>query len=76
LINAETGARNRWCRAHAHNIDERFSNHIIMPGFIDPLLHPSMAALLLRRHFTTAMEWRLPWQNVPSTLGITNPWTG
>jgi hypothetical protein len=40
-----------------------------MPGFIDPHLHPSMAALLLPMHFTTAMEWRLPWQDVPATRG-------
>lgn len=58
-----------WLQAHPHNIDERFRDHIIMPGFIDPHLHPSMAALLLPMHFTTAMEWRLPWQDVPSTRG-------
>jgi predicted amidohydrolase YtcJ len=58
-----------WLQAHPHNIDERFRDHVIMPGFIDPHLHPSMAALLLPMHFITAMEWHLPWQNVPSTRG-------
>ena len=58
-----------WLQAHPHTIDERFREHVIMPGFIDPHLHPSMAALLLPMHFTTAMEWRLPWQDVPSTRG-------
>ncbi len=58
-----------WLDAHPHRIDRRFRDHVIMPGFIDPHLHPSMAALLLPMHFTTAMEWRLPWQDVPATRG-------
>ena len=31
-----------------------------MPGFIDPHLHPTLAAVLLPCHFITAMEWKLP----------------
>ncbi|MDP6688324.1 MAG: amidohydrolase family protein, partial [Alphaproteobacteria bacterium] len=58
-----------WLQAHPHRIDARFAEHVIMPGFIDPHLHPSMAALLLPMHFTTALEWKLPWQDVPSTRG-------
>ena len=58
-----------WLQAHPHTIDDRFAEHVIMPGFIDPHLHPSMAALLLPMHFTTALEWKLPWQDVPSTRG-------
>jgi predicted amidohydrolase YtcJ len=58
-----------WLDAHPHTIDERFREHVIMPGFIDPHLHPSMAALLLPMHFTTALEWHLPWQDVPATRG-------
>jgi predicted amidohydrolase YtcJ len=57
-----------WLQAHAHNIDERFSNHVIMPGFIDPLLHPSMAALLLRRHFTQ------PWNGACHGRMCPAPW--
>lgn len=53
-----------WLQAHEHRIDDRFADKILMPGFIDPHLHPSMAAILLPMHFITAMEWRLPWQRV------------
>ena len=49
-----------WLEAHSHRIDERFSNHVIMPGFIDPHLHPTLAAVLLPCHFITALEWKLP----------------
>ena len=32
----------------------------MMPGHIDPHLHPSMAALILQMHFITPFEWILP----------------
>jgi len=49
-----------WLDAHPHRIDHTFRNHVLMPGFIDPHLHPSLAAILLPCHFITATEWRLP----------------
>ena len=53
-----------WLDANEHRIDPRFSNDVITPGFIDPHLHPTMAAVLLPMHFITAMEWKLPWGTV------------
>ena len=32
----------------------------MMPGHIDPHLHPSMAALILQMHFITPFDWVLP----------------
>ena len=32
----------------------------LMPGFIDPHLHPSMAAVLLTTDFITPFDWNLP----------------
>jgi predicted amidohydrolase YtcJ len=49
-----------WLDAHPHDIDNRFGEHVIMPGFIDPHLHPTLGAILLTCPFITAMEWRLP----------------
>jgi predicted amidohydrolase YtcJ len=53
-----------WLDHHDHEIDDTFRDHVIMPGFVDPHLHPSMAAILLPMHFTTAVEWSLPWEEV------------
>lgn len=53
-----------WLDTHPHTIDARFENHILTPGFIDPHLHPSMAAVLLQMRFATATEWRLPWETI------------
>ena len=58
-----------WLDAHPHVVDRTFDRHILMPGFIDPHLHPPMAAVLLPLHFITAMEWRLPWGIVAPTRG-------
>ncbi len=53
-----------WLDNYDHEIDDTFRDHVIMPGFIDPHLHPSMAAILLPMHFTTAVEWDLPWDDI------------
>ena len=56
-----------WLDSHEHQIDERFSEQFLLPGFIDPHLHPTMAAVILPMEFITAMPWRLPWGNIPAT---------
>ena len=56
-----------WLTSHEHVIDTRFADHIITPGFIDPHLHPTMAAVLLPMQFITALEWKLPWETVQAT---------
>jgi len=58
-----------WLDAHPHKIDARFSDKIIMPGFIDPHLHPFIGAVLLPTSFITAFEWKLPGREVPATRG-------
>lgn len=40
-------------------IDRRFSEDVVMPGFIDPHLHPIMAAVLLPMEFITPEDWTL-----------------
>jgi predicted amidohydrolase YtcJ len=49
-----------WLDAHPHRIDRTFQDLVLTPGFIDPHLHPSLAAFLLQCEFITAMEWQLP----------------
>ena len=56
-----------WLSRNNHVIDDQFTDSIIVPGLIDPHLHPSMAAVLLPMHFITAMEWRMPWGTIPAT---------
>tara|TARA_B110000014_G_scaffold263717_1_gene261473 strand:- start:1413 stop:3080 length:1668 start_codon:yes stop_codon:yes gene_type:complete len=56
-----------WLSKNEYKIDDQFKNSIIVPGLIDPHLHPSMAAVLLPMQFITAMEWRMPWGTIPAT---------
>ena len=41
-------------------IDDRFSNEVLVPGFIDPHLHPTLAATILSLDIVSAMEWSTP----------------
>jgi predicted amidohydrolase YtcJ len=56
-----------WLSKFKYEIDDQFKESIIVPGLIDPHLHPSMAAVLLPTHFITAMEWKFPWGTTPAT---------
>ncbi|MFT4798542.1 MAG: putative amidohydrolase YtcJ, partial [Candidatus Azotimanducaceae bacterium] len=55
-----------WFKHDEHIINETFAEHILMPGLIDPHLHPMMAAVLLPMQFITALEWKFPWETVPA----------
>ena len=51
-----------WLDAHPHTIDDStFREKVLMPGFIDPHLHPDIAGYLLPMHFVTPTDWDLPW---------------
>ncbi|MEJ6517184.1 MAG: amidohydrolase [Pseudomonadales bacterium] len=50
-----------------YEIDDQFEQHVMMPGLIDPHLHPMMAAVLLPMKFITAMKWSFPWDVAPAT---------
>jgi len=57
-----------WLSRCEHTIDRTFENNILVPGLIDPHLHPAMAAVILPMKFVTAMEWRFPWGTINPTL--------
>ncbi len=58
-----------WLEGGDTHIDTRFADKIIMPGFIDPHLHPFIGAILLPTTFITAFEWDLPDKSIPATRG-------
>jgi len=49
-----------WLDGVDYRVDDRFSGQIMMPGLIDPHLHPLMAAVLLPTTFITPEDWTLP----------------
>ncbi|MEP4147685.1 MAG: amidohydrolase [Halioglobus sp.] len=48
------------------HLDNRFDGKVIMPGFIDPHIHPSIAATILPMEIVAAMAW-------PTADGFSKP---
>ncbi|MCZ6830695.1 MAG: amidohydrolase [Gammaproteobacteria bacterium] len=46
-----------------------FAEKVLMPGFIDNHLHPSLAGLLMPAYFITPFAWTLPHQQVSGVQG-------
>ena len=44
----------------AFTLDKRFADKVVLPGFIDPHLHPSLAGTILPMEIVSAMEWTTP----------------
>lgn len=51
------------------NIDDRFSDKVLMPGFIEPHLHPYISGILLPMKFITPHDWNLPGRQVKGVRG-------
>ncbi len=41
-------------------LDSSFRDHVLLPGFIDPHIHPTLAATILPIEIVSAMEWTTP----------------
>ncbi|MGI9431308.1 MAG: amidohydrolase [Myxococcota bacterium] len=42
-----------------HEVDDRFADKVVLPGFIDPHIHASLA-LMFNLEIVSAMEWQKP----------------
>jgi predicted amidohydrolase YtcJ len=47
-------------RDRVFTLDDRFADKVVLPGFIEPHLHPSLGAIILPLHIVSAMEWLTP----------------
>ena len=52
------------------NVDDRFANNVLVPGFIDPHVHPSLPAITTQFPYIAPDDWRLPTGDFP---GATTP---
>ena len=59
-----------WLVNQNYRMDSQFSEKVLLPGLIDPHLHPLMAAVLLPTAFITPEDWTLPSGEFP---GVTTP---
>lgn len=58
-----------WLSKYEHTVDNTFHDKILMPGFIDPHIHPLLAALFLPHFFATPDEWEFPQGLIPGVTG-------
>ncbi|MEQ6899835.1 amidohydrolase [Nocardioides sp. YIM 152588] len=54
-----------WLDAHPYVVEDRFADKVILPGFVEPHLHPLLAMLILTCRIAAPEEWRLPEGVVP-----------
>lgn len=54
-----------WLKDHAHEIDDRFRDKVLMPGLIDAHVHPSLPAVLTHFPFLAPDDWDLPTGSFP-----------
>lgn len=48
-----------WLEEYPHEIDETFADKVLMPGLIDPHLHPLLGAIQLQVDWVTPESWVL-----------------
>jgi predicted amidohydrolase YtcJ len=49
-----------WTRGRSVSVDRRFAKNVLMPGLIDPHVHPMIAAVALNMAFLAPDDWKLP----------------
>ena len=54
-----------WMDKYKYTLDETFKDKVIMPGFIDPHVHPSLPAVLTLFPFISPEKWILPTGTFP-----------
>ncbi len=60
IIKLGSGKPPKRLNGKAISVQTRFADKVLMPGFIDPHLHPMIAAVLLPTQFITPEDWNLP----------------
>lgn len=59
-----------WTRGREVSLDRRFAGKVLLPGLIDPHIHPMQGAVMLNIPFIAPDDWTLP--DGPS-LGVRSP---
>ncbi len=57
-----------WVERFGGAVDRQLKNAVVMPGFIDPHVHPSLPAILTQLPFLAPDDWSLPTGEFPGAL--------
>lgn len=58
-----------WLTAGKYTVDNRFKDKVLMPGLIDPHLHPLLGALQFGATWITPEPWDIMGEKTPATIG-------
>ena len=58
-----------WTKDRSVTVDRQFAGKTLMPGFIEPHIHPMQAILMLPLPFIAPEEWKLPGRTYPAANG-------
>lgn len=58
-----------WLQGRRYELVRDFDDNVLLPGLIDPHLHPFMAAAIVMTDMITAFEWQLPWGTIKPVRG-------
>lgn len=61
-----------WLKGNTHTINDQFKDKVLLPGFIDPHLHPLLGAIAFQTVWITPEPWNVMGQKTPATLGQEN----
>jgi predicted amidohydrolase YtcJ len=60
-----------WTDGRNVTVDRRFADQILMPGFIEPHIHPMQTVMMLPIPFISPEAWDLPGKTYPAVVGET-----
>ncbi len=58
-----------WTEGRNVTIDRRFASNVLMPGFVEPHIHPMQTVMMLAIPFISPEAWQLPGKSYPSIIG-------
>lgn len=58
-----------WTRGRNVTVDRKFAKQILMPGFIEPHIHPMQTIMMLPMPFISPESWDLPGKSYPAVRG-------
>ncbi|RQO57188.1 amidohydrolase [Paucibacter sp. KBW04] len=58
-----------WLKAHPHRIDTQFKDKVLVPGLIDPHMHPLLGAIAFQTTWITPEPWNIMGKKTPATIG-------
>lgn len=61
-----------WLKSGPYKINDQFKNKVLMPGFVEPHMHPILGALAFGTAWITPEPWNIMGEKVPATLGAEN----